>query len=83
MNVILNLSKNEFCLMASEDNVDYRAKLTNGYLKIHKVKVSLSISVAHEVALKKETAIYPISRMSNAELQRSRRKPLSEERQPL
>ena len=53
LKVILNRSSNEFCLMASEDDVDFRVKLTDGYLKIRKVKVSPSISVAHEITLKK------------------------------
>ena len=38
-------------------------KLTEAYLKIHKVKVSPSISIAHELALKKGPAIYPIRRV--------------------
>ena len=58
LKVILNRNVNEFCLMASEGNVDYRVKLTKAYLKIRKVKVSLSISIAHELALKKGPAIY-------------------------
>jgi hypothetical protein len=53
LKVILNRSSNEFCLMASEDDVDFRVKLTDAYLKIRKVKVSPSISVAHEITLKK------------------------------
>ncbi len=63
LKVILNRSTNEFCLMASEDDVDYRAKLMDVYLKIRKVKVSPSVSVAHEIALKKGPAIYPIRRV--------------------
>ena len=47
LKVILNRSSNEFCLMASEDDVDFRVKLVDAYLKIRKVKVSPSISVAH------------------------------------
>ena len=54
---------NEFCLMASEDDVDYRVKLTEAYLKIRKVKESPSISIAHELALKKGPAIYPVRRV--------------------
>ena len=38
-------------------------KLTDAYLKIRKVKVNPSISVAHEIALKKGPAIYPIRRV--------------------
>ena len=63
LKVILNRSTNEFCLMASEDDVDYRVKLMDVYLKIRKVKVSPSVSVAHEIALKKGPAIYPIRRV--------------------
>ncbi len=63
LKVILNQSSNEFCLMASEDDVDFRVKLTDAYLKIRKVKVSPSISVAHKITLKKGPAIYPIPRV--------------------
>ena len=59
LKVILNRNVNEFCLMASEDNVDYRVKLTEAYLKIRKVKVSPSISIAHELG----PAIYPVRRV--------------------
>ena len=43
--------------------MDYRVKLTEAYLKIGKVKVSPSISIAHELALKKGPAIYPLRRV--------------------
>ena len=49
--------------MASEDDADYRVKLIDAYLKIRKVKVNPSISIAHEIALKKGPAIYPIRRV--------------------
>ena len=60
LKVILNRNVNEFCLMASEADVDYIVKLTEAYLKIRKVKVSPSISIAHKLALKKGPAIYPV-----------------------
>ena len=63
LKIILNRNINEFCLMASEADVDYRVKLTEAYLKIRKVKVSPSISIAHELALKKGPAIYPVRRV--------------------
>ncbi len=63
LKVVLNRNSNEFCLMASGEDVDYRVKLTEAYLKIRKVKVSPSVSVAHELALKKGPAIYPIRRI--------------------
>jgi hypothetical protein len=49
--------------MTSEDDVDYRVKLIDANLKVRKVKVNPSISLAHEVALKKGPAIYPIRRV--------------------
>ena len=63
LKVVLNRNGNEFCLMASEDDADYRVKLTEAYLKIRKVKVNPSITMAHEIALKKGPAIYPIRRV--------------------
>ena len=63
LKIILNRNINEFCLMASEGGADYRVKLTEAYLKIRKVKVSPSISIAHELALKKGPAIYPMRRV--------------------
>ena len=63
LKVILNRNMNGFCLMASEADADYRVKLTEAYLEIRKVKVSPSISIAHELALKKGPAIYPIRRV--------------------
>ena len=63
LKVILNRNVNEFCLITSEADADYRVKLTEAYLKIRKVKVSPSISMAHEIALKKGPAIYPIRRV--------------------
>ena len=60
LKVILNRNVNEFCLMASEADADYRVKLTEAYLKIRKVKVSPSISIAHELALKKGPASIPL-----------------------
>ena len=58
LKVILNRNGNGFCLMASEDDADYRVKLTEVNLKIHKVKVSPSISIAHKLTLRKGPAIY-------------------------
>ena len=63
LKIILNRNTNEFCLMAPEDNVDYRVKLIEAYLNLRRVKVSPSISIAHELALKKGPAIYPVRRV--------------------
>ena len=59
----MNRNVDEFCLMASEVDADYRVKLTEVYLKIRKVKVNPNISIAHELALKKRPAIYPVRRV--------------------
>ena len=63
LKIILKRNINEFCLMASEGGADYRVKLTEAYLKIRKVKVSPSISIAQELALKKGPALYPARRV--------------------
>ena len=49
--------------MVSESDVDYRVKLIDASQKIRKVKVNLSVSLAHEVAMKKGPVIYPIRRV--------------------
>ena len=63
LKVVLNRNGHEFCLMASEGDADYRVKLNEAYLKVRKVKVNPSITMAHEIALKKGPAIYPIRRV--------------------
>lgn len=63
LKIILNRSSDAFCLMSAEANPDHKVKLVDAYLKIRKVKVSPSISMAHEIALKKGPAIYPIRRV--------------------
>ena len=63
LKVVMNRSSNEFCLMASEADADYRVKLIDASLKIRKVKVNPTVSLAHKVALKKGPAIYPIRRV--------------------
>ena len=63
LKILMNRNVDEFCLMASEADADYRVKLTEVYLKIRKVKVNPSISIAHELALKKGPAFYPVRRV--------------------
>ena len=63
LKILMNRNVDEFCLMASEADADYRVKLTEVYLKIRKVKVNPSISIAHELALTKGPAIYPVRRV--------------------
>ena len=63
LKVVMNRASNEFCLMASEVDADYRVKLIDANLKLRKVKVNPSVSLAHGVALKKGPAMYPIRRV--------------------
>jgi hypothetical protein len=63
LKVVLNRSNSEFCLMTSVDDEEFKVKLIDAYLKVRKVKVNPSVSLAHEVALKKGPAIYPIRRV--------------------
>ena len=63
LKVILNRNVNAFCIMSSVDDAAHKVKLTEAYLKVRKVKVSPSVSIAHELALKKEPAIYPVRRV--------------------
>ena len=63
LKILMNRNVDKFCLMASGADADYRVKLTKVYLKIRKVKINPSISIAHELALKKGPAIYPVRRM--------------------
>ena len=59
----MNRNVDEFCLMASEADANYRVKLTEVYHNMRKVKVNPSMSIAHELALKKGPAIYPVRRV--------------------
>ena len=49
--------------MSDIDDAAHKVKLTEAYLKVRKVKVSPSVSIAHELALKKGAAIYPVRRV--------------------
>ncbi|XP_046862563.1 uncharacterized protein F54H12.2-like [Xenia sp. Carnegie-2017] len=53
LKVVMNRTSDEFVLMSSVDGAAFRVKLIDAYLKVRKVKVNPSISLAHEVALKK------------------------------
>ena len=63
LKVILNRSDNTFCLMSAVDGADFKVKMVEVYLEVIKVKVNSSVSLAHEVALKKSPAYYPIRRV--------------------
>ena len=49
--------------MSDINDAAHKVKLTEAYLKVRKVKVSPSVSIAHELALKKGPAIYPVRRV--------------------
>ncbi len=64
LKLILNRCSDQFCLMDKNGNpLNAKVKLTDVILKVRKVKVSPTVSMAHEVALKKMAAIYPIRRI--------------------
>ena len=63
LKVILNRNINAFCIMSDINDAAHKVKLTEAYLKIRNVKVSPSVSIAHELALKKGPAIYPVRRV--------------------
>ena len=63
LKVILNRNVNTFCLMSDIDGAAHKVKLTEAYLKVPKVKVSPSVSIAHKLALKTGPAIYPVRRV--------------------
>ena len=63
LEVILNRNVNAFCMMSDIDDAAHKVKLTEAYLKVRKVKVSPSVSIAHELPLKKGPAIYPVRRV--------------------
>ena len=64
LKLILNRSSDKFCLMDTNGDVlNAKVKLTDVILKVRKVKVSPTVSMGHELALKKMPAIYPIRRV--------------------
>ncbi len=64
LKLILNRSSDQFCLMDKNgDSLNAKVKLTDVILKVRKVKVSPTISMAHELTLKKMAAVYPIRRV--------------------
>ena len=64
VNVKLTLyrSNNSFCLMHSNTS-EYFVKIENATLLVRKTKISPSILLAHQMALEKTTAKYPIKRV--------------------
>ena len=64
LKLILNRSSDKFCLMDKNNDVlNAKVKLTDVILKVRKVRVSPTVSMGHELTLKKMAAIYPIRRV--------------------
>ena len=64
LKLILNRSSDQFCLMDKNSSpLKVKVKLTDVILKVRKVRVSPTVSMGHELALKKMAAIYPIRRV--------------------
>ncbi len=64
LKLILNRSSNQFCLMDKNGSpLNAKVSLTDVILKVRKVRVNPTVSMAHELALKKTTAIHPIRRV--------------------
>ena len=63
LKLILNRSSDKFCLMNTNANPNAKVKLTDVILKVRKVRVSPTVSMGHELALKKMAATYPIRRV--------------------
>ena len=64
LKLILNRNSDKFCLMDKNEPVlNAKVKLTDVILRVRKVRVSPTVSIAHELALKKMAAIYPIRRV--------------------
>ena len=63
MKIKLIRSKNEFCLVSSGDNPDFKVQILEAMLFVRRMKISPSIQLAHSRALEKGNAKYPIRRV--------------------
>ena len=64
LNGVLNRAPNAFCLMdIGTTNANARVKFEDDVLKIRKVKVDETVSIANEQILKRTPALYPIRRV--------------------
>ena len=60
MSLRLNRSKKPFHLMRSQRNSNFKAKLLDTVLKVRKVHISSSAYLGITIALKEDTAKYPV-----------------------
>ena len=66
LKVVLNRAPNAFCLMdvaATASQINPKVKFEDVVLKIRKVKVDETVSIANEQILKRTPALYPIRRV--------------------
>ena len=66
LKVVLNRTPNAFCLMdvaTATNQINPRVKFEDVVLKIRKVKVDETVSIANEQILKRTPALYPIRRV--------------------
>ena len=66
LKVVLNCTPNAFCLMdvaAAANQINPKVKFEDVVLKIRKVKVDETVSIANEQILKRTPALYPIRRV--------------------
>ena len=59
----LHRSKNQYCLMCSETNPNFKVKVLDAVLKVRKVHISPNVYVGTTSALKENTANYPLRRV--------------------
>lgn len=65
VNIVFKLFRNkpEFYLMqAASDAVKHKIKILEASLLVRRVKINPSVQMAHEIALQKKNACYPITR---------------------
>ena len=63
LRIRLNRTKNDFCLVSSAVNPQFKVIITQAILYVRKVKVAPTISLGHGAALRQATAKYPIRRI--------------------
>ena len=59
----LHCSENQFCLMRSETNPNFKMKVLDAAMKVRKVHISPNACLGITSALKENTAKYPIRRV--------------------
>ncbi|KAJ8048841.1 hypothetical protein HOLleu_01315 [Holothuria leucospilota] len=63
MKLKLIRSKDQFCLMSADTDVEYKVVIQDASLFVRKIKLNPAVPLAHARALEKATAKYPIRRV--------------------